>query len=304
LVGLFWLASLSACYFLALRNLASDHALLNYWKENFMPLPPHSVADFEWFVDSFFAFFNTSAGLAFSGLVALVSLLGVISMFRRSPETLALLLSPALLTLVASGLHKYPFGGRLTLFLVPGALLLMAEGAEAFWSSSRRSLPAAGGVLLALLFLDPSTYVLHHFAKPRVEVPQPGVMFAEEIRPVMSYVRDHENPSDLVYVFYGATPAFDYYAEREHFPLNNVELGNASGDDPHSYGSDLNRLRGHRVWVLLSHTHGVGAQESRLLLFSLNQIGTRINCFDRAGADACLYDLSLPPVETKAQTRH
>ena len=31
----------------------------------------------------------------------------------------------------------------------------------------------------------------------------------------MAYVRNHEKPGDLVYVFYGAEPAFDYYAERE-----------------------------------------------------------------------------------------
>jgi hypothetical protein len=304
LVGLFWLGSLAVCYFLALRKLAGDKELLNYWNENFMPFPPHSVADFKWFVDSFFAFFNTSAGLAFTGLVALVFVLGVLSMFQKSPECVSLLLSPALLTLLASGLHKYPFGGRLTLFLVPASLLLMAEGTDAFLGASKRSLPAAGSVLLALLFLDPGMYILHHFAKPRVEVTQPGVMFAEEIRPVMSYVRDHENSNDLVYVFYGAIPAFDYYAEREHFPLNNVELGTASGDNPDSYGSDVDRLRGHRVWVVLSHTHGVGAQESRYLLFYLDQVGTRRNCVDRAGAETCLYDLSTPATATTAHTGH
>ena len=265
-VGLCWLVSLAVCYMVALRKLASDSELLNYWNANFMPLPPRSVADFKWLVDSFFAFFNTSAGLKFSGLAALVFILGSISMFRKSPERLFLLLSPALLTLLASGLHKYPFGGRLTLFLVPPVLLLMAEGAEALRSSASASLPGAGGVLITLLLLDPGIYILQHFAKPHTEIVQPGVMLPEEMRPVVAYVRNHEKPGDLVYVFYGAEPAFDYYAERESFPRDNVEIGTAAGNDPQKYESDLDRLRGRRVWVVLSRIFTVWVRKSQSML--------------------------------------
>ena len=291
IICLVWAMSLAACYLVALRRLAADRELLDYWKDSFMPLPPHSLTDFKWFVDSFFGFFNTSAGLKFIGLAALVSIIGGISIFRKSTERGFLLVAPAIFTLVASGLHKYPFGGRLTLFLVPAALLLMAEGAELLRASTPRSVPAGGAVLLALLFVDPGMYVLHHFARPHTEVAQPGIMFPEELKPVVTYVQGHESPGDLVYVFYGSQPAFEYYAERDHFIRDNVEIGSASGDDPHGYESDLNPLRGHRAWVILSHTHGVGAGESRHIFFYLDTLGPRLECFTRAGAEACLYDL-------------
>jgi hypothetical protein len=290
-VGLCWVASLAACYIVALRKLASDGDLLSYWKANFMPLPPRSVADFKWFWDSFFGFFSTSAGLQFTGLAALVFVVGGISMFRKSPERLLLLLSPAMLTLLASGLKKYPFGGRLTLFLVPPVLLLMAEGAEALRSSASSGFPAIGVVLIGLLFLDPGIDTLHHFAKPHSEIVEPGVMLPEEISPVMAYVRNHEQRTDLVYIFYGSEPAFEYYAERDNFPRNNVEIGTASGDDPHSYKSDLDRLRGYRVWVVLSHIHGAGAEESKHVEFYLDSLGPRLDSLSRAGADTYLYDL-------------
>jgi len=302
-VGLCWMASLAVCYIVALRKLASDGELLSYWNANFMPLPPRSVADFKWLVDSFFGFFSTSAGLKFGGLAALVFVLGSISMFRKSPERLFLLLSPAVLTLLASGLHKYPFGGRLTLFLVPPVLLLMAEGAEALRSSASASLPAVGGVLITLLLLDPGTYILHHFAKPNTEIVQPGVMLPEEIRPVVAYVRSHERPGDLVYVFYGAEPAFDYYAERDSFPQNNVEIGTAEGNDPQIYESDLDRLRGRRVWVVLSHTHGVGAQEAKYIGFYLGSLGPRLDSLSVAGAEAYLYDLRNAALLPAAQSQ-
>lgn len=303
-VGLCWLASLTVCYIVALRKLAGDGELLSYWNANFMPLPPRSVADFKWLVDSFFEFFNTSAGLKFSGLAALVFILGSISMFRKSAERLFLLLSPAVLTLLASGLHKYPFGGRLTLFLVPPVLLLMAEGAEALRSSANSSLPAIGVLLITLLLLDPGTYVLNHFAKPHTAIAQPGVMFPEEIKPVVAYVRNHERPGDLVYIFYGAEPAFDYYAERQGFPQDNVEIGTAAGSDPRVYESDLDRLRGRRVWVILSHIRGVGAQESKYIEFYLGSLGPRLDSLSATGAEAYLYDLrnaaSLPAAPSQS----
>jgi hypothetical protein len=292
-VVLLWAGSLAACYLTSLRKLAADGELLNYWKQDFMPLPPRSVADFKWFIDTFLGFFNTSAGLNFAGLAALLFVLGIISMFRKSAERLFLLLAPATLTLLASGLHKYPFGGRLTLFLVPSFLLLMVDGAEAVRASLSRSLPSGGVVLLAFLFLDPATYVLHHFAKPHTEVVQPGVMRPEEIRPVVAYVQRREIPGDLVYVFYGSEPAFAYYAERDHFLLNNVEIGSASGSSVQAYESDLDRLRGHRVWVILSHIHGAGAEESDHVLFYLDMIGRRVDSFASAGAKTYLYDLTV-----------
>jgi hypothetical protein len=289
--GLCWVASLAVCYIVALRKLAGDGELLSYWNANFMPLPPRSVADLKWVVDSFFGFFNSAAGLKFSGLAALVFVLGCISMFRKSAERVFLLLSPAVITLLASGLHKYPFGGRLALFLVPPVLLLMAEGAEALYSAASASLPAAGWVLITLLFVDPGTYILHHFAKPHTEVAQPGVMLPEELRPVVAYVRSHEHAGDLVYVFYGAEPAFDYYAERENFPRNNVEIGTAASNDPQIYESDLDRLRGRRVWVVLSHIRGAGAEDSKHMEFYLDMLGPRLDSLSVAGAETYLYDL-------------
>jgi hypothetical protein len=120
----------------------------------------------------------------------------------------------------------------------------------------------------------------------------------------VSYVRNHEKPGDLVYVFYGAEPAFDYYAERDSFPRNNVEIGTAAGNDPQVYESDLQPLRGHRVWVMLSHIHGTGAEESRHILFYLDRLGPRLDCFSRAGANTCLYDLKAAAVPETANPAH
>ena len=82
-----------------------------------------------------------------------------------------------------------------------------------------------------LAILDPASYVMHHFAKPHVEIARPGVMFPEEIKPVMAYLRTHERSGDLTYLFYGSQSAWQYYAERNVAPQGNIVMGTASGDD-------------------------------------------------------------------------
>ena len=62
--------------------------------------------------------------------------------FARERWTLTVALSvPVALVLFASAIHKYPFGGRLLLFLVPLAVLAVASGAwavfDALWAKNR-----------------------------------------------------------------------------------------------------------------------------------------------------------------------
>ena len=76
-----------------------------------------------------------------------------------------------------------------------------------------------------------------------------------------------------------------------NFPRNNVEIGTAAGNDPQIYESDLDRLRGRRVWVVLSHIRGVGAEESKHVEFYLDMLGPRLDSLSVAGAETYLYDL-------------
>jgi hypothetical protein len=289
-VGFFWLGSLSVSYFFFLRNLTRDQALLDYWTGNFMPLPPKSVSDFKWFLDTFFGFFSQTVSFQMVGLAALTFIVGAASMYVRDREKLSFLLLPALLTLLASGLHKYPFGGRIVLFLVPAVLLLIAEGAEEVRLATGRNV-LIGCCLLILLFLEPSLYLLHHLAKPNTVVLRSGVMFPEEIKPVIAYIRTHQENGDLVYLSTGSQPAYQYYEELAGVHANNIVPGTAMGEDAGAYLADLDRLRGRRVWVVLSHINGGGATQSRYIEFYLNTIGTKIDSFTSAGAVLDLYDM-------------
>jgi hypothetical protein len=278
-------ASFLLCYFTVLRKLSQDAALLAYWQPNFIP---KNLSAFKWLGDSFFDFFASSGALTFLGLAGFAFLCGCISLFKRNKEILFLLLSPVVLVLLASAAQKYPFGGRLTLFMVPVALLLMAEGAETLRVIIGNQF---GVILVLLLLLDPGKYSLHRFVTPFKPTARAGVMPLEEMRPVVREVEDHIQSGDYVYLYHAAQPAFRYYAERLGFSTQNVETGIASGRDPHVYEADTQQLAGKRVWVVLSHMEGVAADEPKYLRFAFDLHGQRVESFFSPGAEADLYEV-------------
>ncbi|MGB2886464.1 MAG: glycosyltransferase family 39 protein [Candidatus Acidiferrales bacterium] len=292
-VFLLWALGFAACYVLSLRHLSNDKALLGYWSFAFPPSPLLSLTSVRWFLDTLFGVFRNPAGLGFSGLAALAFLVGCASMFSRNAEKALILGLPLFPTLIAAGLHKYPFNGRLILFLVPTLLLFVAEGAERIWSKTRDEAPIIGACLVGLLFLQPLLFSTYDLIKPRAsDLPLGIVHGREEIRPVMKYLQDQQQEGDVLYVYNYAVPAFLYYAPR--FSLNNLTLVTGSSGGWEGYQRDLNRLRGHRrVWFLFSHTrNGAGFDEEPFFLYLSDKSGTKLDSFQTAGAAGYLYDLA------------
>src|SRR5262249_971131 len=143
-----WLASFGGCYLLCLRQLGANQYLLDYWNGHFLPLPPKSIRDLTWLLDHFFTFFAFPGGLGGTeiragGIAAALFVVGVIGFWReRWPVAVALVL-PAVLALLASGVHKYPFAGRLLLFLVPLGVLGVGRGPGVVAAAPWAPLPVA-----------------------------------------------------------------------------------------------------------------------------------------------------------------
>ena len=61
------------------------------------------------------------------------------------------------------------------------------------------------GIAIALLlFFSPLSSTGRELIKPTVR---------EEMKPVMNYISANQSSDDLLYVYYGATPAFRFYAD-------------------------------------------------------------------------------------------
>jgi hypothetical protein len=149
-----WVLSFAAFYLISLRNLSGNETLENSWerKGTFMPLPPQSLSDIGWFFSAFFRMFANPLGLPFPIAAGLVFIVGCIALLKKKTRLL-ILTSPVFFTLLASGVHKYPFGRRLLLFLIPLLLMVIAAGIQYLLDKqSRYSAFVSVAIILLAIF--------------------------------------------------------------------------------------------------------------------------------------------------------
>jgi hypothetical protein len=283
-----WACSLALYCLSSLHKVSQNQKLKEYWQDAFMPLPPTSSADIRWFVDTLFSIFSNPVGLTLTGIAATAAIIGAWRLRAAHFGRFLLLIIPIALALLASGLHLYPFRGRLLLFIAPALILFIAVGLERIQTQTRGVLPSLGPILLGLLLLQPAIAAGRDFFRPR------GF---EESRPVIEYIEKHRSAGDLLYIYYPATSVVDYYRQRGLLgPIDQV-IGVESRHDWKAYRVDLEKLRGQkRVWIIFSHVwNSTGGDEQRVLLGYLDDLGGRLDEVQATGASAYLYDLSAPP---------
>lgn len=279
-VGAFWLANFALAYAVSLGGMAENAKRQRFWDTSFMPMPP----GLGWFKTTFLTVLEDPVGLTPAKLALALFAAGSIWLVVFERERFFLLLSPMLLCLVASGLRKYPFGDRLVLFLVPVFVLVTVKTVEAAATRGGRFGRVLAVVMAVALLVQPSTTAARALASPRTH---------EELKPVLAYVRDHRQPDDAIYVYYGAQVPMRYYGPRFGLGPDQYTLGRNSRRDPGKYREQLDALRGRpRVWIILSHTtERRGVDEKRYFVEYLDGIGRRIDQIEAPGSSALLYDL-------------
>jgi hypothetical protein len=179
------------------------------------------------------------------------------------------------------------------LFLIPSLLLLTGMGFTELARELRspgRFAVAIAAVTLLVLAID-----------ARALRAAPPVYRREEITPAIAYLEAHRRPADALYVYYGAVPAFQFYASRDSMAAASYSLGECHRSVPRSYLSELDAFRGRtRVWVLFAHDLP-RLREREMMTGYLGDIGVVRDSVVGAGrgvdgadtrASLYLYDLS------------
>jgi len=162
-----------------------------YWTAGFMPLPPTSLGDLAWFRETFLRFFWIPGGFRLTGLAGFAFLAGCVHLSFHQRFHLGLLGLPIVAALAASGLHQYPFDGRLVLFLAPGLFALMAAGMGAVTRALPKRQVVVGLVLIAMLALPPTLRTVRNAVVPRP---------MSDYRSALLHVAEHAQPGDLLYI--------------------------------------------------------------------------------------------------------
>jgi hypothetical protein len=284
-----WAASFGVLYLVSLRNLARNDVLLDFWRSGFMPVPPWR--DTQWLVNAFDSMLRNPVGLSAVQPGALIFAIGVLSIFLRKREYGLMLFLPLPFVLLASGLHKYPFLDRMLLFTVPLVLLFLAEGTERI-RQLLKAVPllsiSVSGAIALILILTPLSQATENLLNPSL---------GEHVKPAMAYLKANRQDKDLIYVYYGVFPAFEYYAPFYGFGPQDYFSGTYSRADPQKYLDELGRLRGiGRAWFFFSHVYrSPTLDEKEFILEYLDRVGTRLDEFEAPGVSVFLYDLEPTP---------
>jgi hypothetical protein len=275
-----WLASFGACYALCLKELSANDYLTGYWADHFVP---RTLGAASWLADHLIALFEMPGGFGapavpLAALAALAALVGLVEFARANRWLAVALVGPVLFLLAAAALQKYPFGGRLALFVVPFAVLLAARGAWALYEALRPTNRVAAVGLIVLLVGSGAWQSAEALRRPAR---------SEQLAPVLEQVRARVQPGDRAYVYYSSVPAFTFYTRNRPLPGATVELGTEHRDRPEGYRAEVERLRG-RVWVIFSHPH---KHEETLVRTLFDARGPRAAEVKDRGAVAWLYEL-------------
>ena len=277
-----WLASAAALWGVSVWADLESPSRGAFWASSggFLVFPPLTVAQVEKDIRILVRPFEEPLGFAFYGGVVLLYGLGAIDAVRTGGTRL-FLVTPFLITIALSALRLYPLYVRLILFLVPLLLLTVVMGIVRFSEelTSRTEKILAFG-FLALTLYQPFRIGLARGLHPRE---------SEEIRPLIIRQIESYRPGDVLALYYGAQPAYRYYAY--HLGVNQgipVDINNHRGA-PERYCEDVKPLVAHpRVWVLFSHSHGA---EEKIIVDCLDRLGEQQSKLQETGASLYLYDL-------------
>jgi hypothetical protein len=299
LASAFWALNFGALYLIQYRALGANSYLTGFWAEYFMPF---SISAPAWAFDRLGGLFYNPGGMSVdvpSALIMILFIAGAISLFQRDQRWVWMFLLSLVFTLAASSLSKYPFGGRMGMFAIPGLLICTGEGIELVrklftWLLSNRSTstwrPTLGFLVTILLAgylaFEPLTFAVETALKPKM---------AENIGPTMSFLKSNYREGDVIYLYHWAIPAFRYYAPK--YGLDNAKV--ISGSDFHAntenYCAEVKQLNSNkRAWLLFSHlTDYEYLDERDTIMDCAGQIGSRKREFSEPGTmiNLFLYDL-------------
>ncbi len=315
-ISLTWLFSFIIMYLFTmsggLETSGIGEYLLHLWVswDSFMP-SPFSEVGFNWLLHAYFRMFNYPGSLNMAQMVGIIFIIGCITMLITRKSALFLLILPIFITLAVSFYQKYPFNGRMILFLLPSFYLIVAEGITQI-QIKLFALPKATifipitQVILAISLIN---YPIYHHHK------------VQEIKPILEYIQKNKLDTDTIYIYHWAEPAFRYYAANYNFNYNDCNiitpipknewtkeidyfrnkqdlqpvtvdetkciLGNYEGFYQKLQQVELDKLRNHgRVWFIFSHLND---HEKQLYLDYLDTIGVRIKELLQIGASTYLY---------------
>lgn len=284
-----WAVFYGAYYLLSLRHLSGNEYLSDYWKEAFFPYPPWQNLNFlyEFFLGQVQ---NYSPVPQITVLIALLSIIGYVYLWKKTPFTAGSILVALVGLMTASVLRLYPMQGRLITFIIPFSVLIVGASAQWIYSlTQKRKRWAAVGVGIFCLVVS-----FHSLESLYGMATNPDKRQREHILPLLEILEEQRQTDEPLYIYYGSMHAYLYYQTIQQRHDDPLYMGGRHRGDPDAYLVEIDELSQYpAAWFLFSHTIVYeGINEEQYILEYLNQIGTQIKRFDQTGASLYLYEFA------------
>ena len=315
--GILWLVNILWEYFLIYKRDPNFVfvPLLSYWSSGFMPFPPKSLLDIIWLprtILEFFRFITFSDFIfidnniifknLFAGIFIILTIYGIFLFFKSKKGYIATyLLFLSFLQLFLSGFKKIPFGGRLSLYIVPIILLSCAIAISNLVIHFKKINVSIAIIFLLLIFIFPFISRFYHLFEPTYKI---------EMKSVVNYYKSHKEKDDKVFL---EINGISYYPPSYLFYYNKGwDFTNKKADNDTDKNLDelKTEILGYdRVWVI--GEIGELKQYGKLLdRYKLNTLASKwpfkflefeMRNFNTPGIEIALYDFRVPELESLIQ---
>jgi len=275
LVALSWLLSFIIYFLLILKKDSEISSLASYHQQYFFPLMPSNINELSQSTELLMSFLKTTLrATVLAQLLGLVLFFaGVINLWRNNKAILLPLLLPVASCILASSFGLYSLIPRMTLFAMPLVLIILAFGIEILLSR----LPNYGIILLSLamlivfLNLNSFNYYYQPFQK-------------DEIRPVLEYVHQKQQPDESVFVHHLGITAFQFY-QNHHSNKSKFELQRVSENNWSDRLTQAVLNQSIPCWLILTH---LNEEEKEEVLTAFQKKGKIADEFNAKNSSAIL----------------
>jgi hypothetical protein len=297
LMGVVWAGTFLAIYLILLRYQTISTYLITFWGDLNSYMPLRFWTDLGWFPKSIGHLFSMLSGLSsgISFLLIPLYLYGLWLFWKQGTwQWIIVSAFPIAINMIASGFEKFPFHGRVLLYLVPLVFIVFAKAMDGLTALVSNKFPAGlVFIVLVVVLLRPALATGSNFLVSKNYV-------TDDLKPVFAFMSENASSGDTVYLYHHADRQFEYYAPQYALERLNTVYGQDHSRNGREYLDELSSLpRGQRIWFLFTSDREVLVRkndkrsEREYILSYLNDNGSLLNEFysENNASSAHLYHL-------------
>lgn len=278
LVGSVWAVTFLSVYFMLLRFQTTSTYLITFWGDLNSYMPLRFWRNPRWFLDSLGHLFTNIGGLSNGITILLIALYlyGIWHFWRQGKwQWMIVTALPIGINMVVSGFEKFPFHGRLIMYLLPLVFIVFAKAIDGLVSLMPNKLTAnLLFVALVAFLLRPAVPTADSFLFSKSYI-------LDDLKPVLEFMNEHAQGDDTIYLYHNTIPQYGYYAAQ--YDLENLPTvhGQNFSRNGKRYLEELSSLpRGQRIWFVFTFIDEVRItkkdqrNEREYILQYLNENGT------------------------------